>query len=59
MYNCISSLIHIAGLELLLSADHGAAGFRELSTARPRCCGSREDSALIRTLGQSENRTLK
>lgn len=40
---CISSLIPIAGLELLLGADLGAAGFRELSTARPRCCDSRDD----------------
>ncbi|KAF3388161.1 hypothetical protein DPV78_012107 [Talaromyces pinophilus] len=34
---CILGLIPIAGLELLLGADQGAAGFRELSTARPRC----------------------
>ena len=44
----ILSLIPIAGLELLLGVDQGTAGFRELSTARPRRCDSREDSALIR-----------
>jgi hypothetical protein len=35
---CISSLFALAGLELLLAVDQGAAGFRELSNARPRCC---------------------
>jgi hypothetical protein len=39
-------LIPLAGLELLLGADRGAAGFRELSMARPRCCDSCEDFRL-------------